>query len=668
MRFLLLLIAPLLCLATSYSVNQNALWHTATDFTPNGTPGFGDTIANAQYTLTCETGQTCNLGTAGGSAGTIGDGTHAASFINNGTLSLRGQWALAGAYRDCVNAPSINLLTGSTTNLDENGGSSASGFVSAAGHDSCIPFTIGTLGDTCTWGPAVTCPTNVTSINNGSANGVLLLDSDSGQGDSRTRFYGVKIADCGSATAPCYQGEMNTANSSWAWKQVELESNGYFGSGQFEGVASGAIPITIDSTMVPTRLGVTDIYFNGLCSGGAYSGGVLVTPACSGARSISNSLLRSEAPTGAGNPNDDITVGMTVTNVVWDNIASYFVNLTGANIAGGSWNHVVVMCDGTTCDESGAALSAIEAPTASYVYWLTTHLGSSVIVQGYVPSTASWGTTINLDHFTFDNQSVNTLAHCFNVGSGSSGNAYGYSIDMSYFSILVSPTLGYQSCEGTAWSGACPLGPAFNLTHWLIPGGPDNGLSGGMYVCESGTATAVAPVITSYQANIFYDTAARIDPLRFGSLGNAANQPANVATPGGVDYNVNYNFLPFVTTAFTTACGPGCTNSGSPYAVPMTGSAPGGHDRNINPGLTNNTLNAYTWAIANGQAGTAAGFKQVFINSGPSAVGANIAALFYYINHGNIPARSLWNAMPDGTTIGPSQPVMFPGNIRTVTQ
>jgi hypothetical protein len=98
----------------------------------------------------------------------------------------------------------------------------------------------------------------------------------------------------------------------------------------------------------------------------------------------------------------------------------------------------------------------------------------------------------------------------------------------------------------------------------------------------------------------------------------------------------------------------------------MTGSAPGAHDINgVDPGVAN-ARNAYTWAATRGQPATYAGFRQAFINSGPSLIGANIAALFYSINQGTIPARALWNALPDGTTIGPSQPVMFPGNIRTV--
>jgi hypothetical protein len=236
---------------------------------------------------------------------------------------------------------------------------------------------------------------------------------------------------------------------------------------------------------------------------------------------------------------------------------------------------------------------------------------------------------------------------------------------MSYITILKNSALGF-GCGFTQWSAVCPAAPTTSIKHLLSPGGTN---IGPFYACEGNTSVAVPPVLSAYQGNIFYDSSPRVNPLMFGNS-NAANQPANVVPPTGIDYNLNYNFVPFVTAPYTTACAPGCTNSGSAYALPMTGAAPGPHDLPPgSPGLLDNTRNAYTWAnTTHGQPATAAGFKQVFINGGPSLIRANMAALFWYINQGNIPVRSLWNALPDGTTIGPSQPVMFPGNMRTVTQ
>src|ERR1035441_10333154 len=177
----LLLLVPFALFATSYTVNQDGNWHTATTFTPNGTPVFGDTVSDNQYTLTCESGQTCNLGTVNTTSLTLGDGTHAASLINNGTLVLRGQGILNGAYYDCVHGPAVKLNTGSTLSLDENNGSASSVFVIGSMTAPCVRFNIGTNGDGCTWGTSTpTCPTNVNSINNGAANGILLLDNGNG--------------------------------------------------------------------------------------------------------------------------------------------------------------------------------------------------------------------------------------------------------------------------------------------------------------------------------------------------------------------------------------------------------------------------------------------------------------------------------------------------------
>ena len=204
------------------------------------------------------------------------------------------------------------------------------------------------------------------------------------------------------------------------------------------------------------------------------------------------------------------------------------------------------------------------------------------------------------------------------------------------------------------WANICPAAPTFSITHWL------NLYSGeypDFYFCEGNMNAATAPVVTTYKGNIYYDTSQRSNPVGFGNA-NASNQPANVVIPSGTDYNTNWNFVPFVTAPYTTACG-SCTNGGSPYAVPMTGSAPGAHDQNINPRVAN-ARTAYTWSLTRGRAATLGGFVSVFLLGGPSLMGPNISALFQYINSNNVPVQSLWNAMPDGTTIGPAQPLMFP--------
>jgi len=362
------------------------------------------------------------------------------------------------------------------------------------------------------------------------------------------------------------------------------------------------------------------------------------------------------------------TAGITIRNVYLDGLGSYYNNLTAAHIAGGSWSYVLDAEDAATCSENVPTNNSILAPSADHVYALCTAT-AGIPVMIYIPSDSGWGTTINLSNFIFDNETTafGNNGHCLNYGGGILGSQSGYAVNLSYMTVLSTQGQGFAGCEFTAWSAGCPAGPSVSVTHLLQQGGPVNG---SIYFCEGDSSVAVAPALALYEGNIYWDTSARNNPLWFGDSSTSfrAAQPANVVNPTDVDYNVNLNYIPFVTTPFTKACAAGCTNSGSAYAVPMTGSSPGAHDQNVNPALLDSTRSAYTWAATRGQAATAGGLRQVFLNGGPSNIGANINALFYYINQGNMPTRSLWNAMPDGTTIGPAQPVMFPRDIRTVTR
>jgi len=457
---------------------------------------------------------------------------------------------------------------------------------------------------------------------------------------------------------PCYLSDLYQPGSSWFWQQIYLDGDSYFGTNI---VNSNATPISLDSVISSSRLTHTDIFFGSLCSNGSYT--PVFTAACTAPKTITNSLIRDMSYTGTGN--DSFTAGATVKNVYWDGLGTNYGSLTAANIAGGSWSYAVLAEDADACDESGINLGpGVLAPAADHIYNLCSATPSGGIPVGIGwPTHASWG-TVSLSNVIFDNE-TNSTGHCIIPYGSAQEN--GYAMNMSFVTVL--PTInGNGGCGLDTWSSGCFAAPVTSITHALQPA---TGLSteGTFYACEgSGVATTV-PLLSVFKGNIWLDSNVRNgNPLNFGTHTGDASQPANVATPSGIDYNTNYNFQPFATTPYTTACASGCTNAGSPYAFPMTGSAPGTHDINIAPALVDGTRTAYTWAALRGQVASASGFRQVFINDGPSRIGSNIAALFYYINQGNIPTRSLWNAMPDGTTIGPSQPVMFPRGVRTVTQ
>ncbi len=662
----LLLLIPAACSAAAYTASQSGNWSTSSTWGNAGVPQFGDTATIGQYTVTCPSGVTCNLGTVNSNSLTLGDGSHAAGLTINGTLVLRGKGTLNGPFFDCTNAPTVTLGSGGTLDLDENGGASASGFVIPAGTAPCTRFLLGASGDVCTWGTSSpTCPTNVASINNGSSNGVLLLDSGTGYGTSITAWNGVAVTSCGtsSTTVGCYQAEMFHVGTTWAWKQVYLNRDGAFGSNVNTAVASDSVPITIDSTISSGRLAGTDIYFGSICSSGAYS--PVFVPACAGARIVTNSLLRNMTYNGVSG--DGFTAGATIRDVYWDEQGASDPTLTAANIAGGSWSYVVEACGAATCLENGEAYSSFLAPTADHIYVLGTLADTSATNPIFlvIPSNQNWRTDISLTNAIFDNEAtVGNAGHCFLYGSDGAPDS-GYRVTMNLITVLWNHALGMGGCGFSQWSSGCPAAPTTSITHLLQPGSPT---IGSWYACENAGVVSAPPVLSVFEGNIFYDSSPRTSTLQFGNS-MPASQPANVVPPGGIDYNLNYNFVPFVPAPYTRACVPQCTNGGSPYAIPMTGQAPGPHDLpSIPTDPEFNVRNGYTWAIQHNQAGTADGFRQVFVIGGPSAIGANISDLFYYINRGNIPARALWNALPDGTTVGPSQPVMFPRNTRTVTQ
>src|SRR6185312_4800022 len=378
----------------------------------------------------------------------------------------------------------------------------------------CVHFVIGATGDLCTWGTSTpTCPTNVTSINNGTVNGILLLDSGTGFGDSVTNFKGVAISNCGvtsTTVAGCYQQEMFTSNTAWSWNQVYLNSSAAFGVNAGVGVGSNSTPISFNNTISGgTRIQGTDIYFESTCSAGAFTPSFI--PACTGARSVTNSLLRNLRYDGVNS--DPFTAGATISNVYWDGLGSYYPTLTAANIAGGSWSYVVSVADAKSCDEGASTYADILAPTADHIYALCTAVVSNPPLMLIQTSNKNWGTSVTLSNGIFDLQATtNGGGHCYLYGNDGSADD-GYGVTLSYITVLKNSTLGY-GCGFTQWASLCPAAPTTSITHLLSPGGTQ---IGPLYICEGNTNAATPPSVSVFKGNIFYDSSARVNPIMFGN-------------------------------------------------------------------------------------------------------------------------------------------------------
>jgi hypothetical protein len=101
LALLMVLGSPCILSATSYSCagSGNRSWHTATDWTPNGIPGAGDTvIIPASCTMQCEANNTCVAGKAG-NPGTVDLTIQVGGELiveSGASLDMRGDVTLSG--------------------------------------------------------------------------------------------------------------------------------------------------------------------------------------------------------------------------------------------------------------------------------------------------------------------------------------------------------------------------------------------------------------------------------------------------------------------------------------------------------------------------------------------------------------------------------------------
>jgi hypothetical protein len=171
--FLCVLLLPVFASATTFtscSGTGTRNWHTSTDWTPNGTPTFGDTITSIQSAcvMQCEAGQSCNLGTSAAGAGST-DITIAAGgtlkVLAGATFTMRGGVAMKGAL-DIYGGTFLLDPAGAGDSrayvIDTEGGGSP--VVQICAESTCTTTT-GTLGIlNCAKGSSSTC-----TINHGAA-------------------------------------------------------------------------------------------------------------------------------------------------------------------------------------------------------------------------------------------------------------------------------------------------------------------------------------------------------------------------------------------------------------------------------------------------------------------------------------------------------------------
>ncbi len=167
---LALLACPGLLSATSYSCSGSGTrnWHTATDWTPNGVPGAGDTVSiTSGCTMRCESNQTCTAGKAGNPGTTdltIQSGGNLTVLTNSnvdmrGTVSLLGELDIFGA----TFALDPGAASGGVTYYIDGGTSSGQENLKICSESSCNS-SLGVLGIlTCKTGNSGSCQVRHTS-------------------------------------------------------------------------------------------------------------------------------------------------------------------------------------------------------------------------------------------------------------------------------------------------------------------------------------------------------------------------------------------------------------------------------------------------------------------------------------------------------------------------
>jgi hypothetical protein len=601
----------------TFTAKANGNWASASTWTASGCTGSGHSypvsgdspISFSGYHVTIPNGTTAYAGSCPSSS-TTWDLTVAPSGGASGWLEVAGTLWLCGNIK--LNAPAnatptsfgiFQMDTGSSLTWDMNGGSTAYRLVpsTTGGWNNLI---IGTLGDTCTfpvW-PTETCPTNITPVNIGTANPIL-VDTNSTTDSMTYQVYGLLMKNCGSASVGClnYATDGTTGRNSYANAGlIDVEGSIFDTTGTVQ-MESGNVwntavtwPVFKENRFVRDLLGFLSI-------GQAFSSTVKNT--CLFADNYFSGVF--------GNGNSDMP-GCSFTGNVFQSSA-IILEVTGTRLIGAFQGNVFL-----------TQASDLDVATTG-----------SPVQGNYFTATPSGGSVHQTD-FTLANEKYIGNVH---EGLGS-GQAEGHcTIDQNnsgYTHILLDniSTLtpnGYTACMmaspgfGSMGGSACAVsyidhnGVFGNGVYaWLA----FNGHTGGPppYFCTG-------QVLRSLRSNIGSSATSGSQNLAIGGIALStamlADMPNNNVYLPGENWNVwnNANTSPSdYTTGVNTGCSPS-SSQGTPYDQCTASGTPGTNDITADPKLlggdtyTSNTRGILTWASQlHGQAASLTGAENALIS------------------------------------------------------
>lgn len=657
---LLAVFIPFALSATSYTFNSaSGNVNVTTNWTPNGTPGIGDTvdIPTGKHAI-CPNGFTWHVGThpTSFSAGspdisidsdTSADGVlelQSGCIFEPSGFILLNNTGTGGA--NCRSAtpliPKLLADTGSTWNWDENNGTQAY-WVYTGGNSGCwTQLQIGTSGDQC-GALAASCPTHVNCINCASVDPILFNPPATGWDTNFTRIYGSDLQNCGSSTVACWV-DQTLGNPDGCSSCV----GNMIATGNIFTAIGFANPFGDENYDASTlQMNFNNKFLNTLSTtifGSASGNGATLSNPCNFGGYFDKQV--------GGN---GISFYCTFANIVAP--SGFFMSSINPG-ASGSFHNILSL--------AGSDLFSLTGITNDYVFAVCQPVCSGSTHMIDIGSNGGVAGSMTLDHIIGENLGSSAgESHLFEV-QGVGTNTTGTGATITNVLSLPAPLTGANS--GNLWAiGDCgsawrqwPVQMRHNtmlgtapLTWGAFPGGHDT-------TCWPNNLT-----ITDYRSNLQWASSAAGSGYPYFPIstafisGNASSAPAGIIDSTKVDYNVIFNGgVGFsYPAAFDINCPLGSTTQGTPEDYCATDAIPDTHSIiSQNPRFVDSKRDIRSWSVTQGQASSWAGANTVFANAALSNYSTLFANLFWYTFTGSTATNlAIYKKGHDGATAGASE-------------
>lgn len=494
---------------------------------------------------------------------------------SGGTLRLCGNAKLnAPAHASPTAFAILQLDTGGSLIFDENNGSVAYRIVPGAsgGWNKLI---VGTAGDTCTFGASYSCPTNISAVNNGSAN-PLLISTNSTTDNVTYQVYGAAIKNCGSAALGCLEYETNNV------------SNSYGSAGLID--IEGSVFDTTGTIQDPVGLSaVTSITMKNNRFVGDLAGVLSLSASPSNNFGGSTCLFQGNVFSGQAG----WSTGMHAE--AWDG-CSFSGNAWGQGfvlsalnympMTAFSWNLQFVGDNGSPSDQTLSPAIVLNnyfiGNTSGSWHMDTGMLGANQTIDGNIFENVN--ASQNEGHLADDNTSNGSLTRTFQNNISLRG-PNGYTAGSGLMSAMVSTPAVVAVQQHNSWFGAAHSGWGGWLDH---PNGSD-----GMFPSNQ--------EYLYYRSNAHWASTGSTNFALGDGQGNPSESPGSNYNVAGIGYNNIYGGSTAATygPGVSANCNVGSAGSsslGTHYDICTPSGTPGANDLAVDPKTLDITRNAASWA------------------------------------------------------------------------